>query len=103
MQTWLVPVIFFLLNAALVGAGIYLSAYLKRKAESLATKEEFKDLQKQTAELTRGPRKWPSSIALSSPAPRRSTINRTPKFGRKPLRKRVTDTLTPPRHTTRRF
>src|SRR6266849_3945597 len=52
MQTALI-VIVFLANAALVGGGIYLSAYLKKKAEGLATREEFKDLQKQTAELTR--------------------------------------------------
>lgn len=46
-------IIAFLLNAALVGAGIYLSSYLKKKAEHLATREQFKDLQKETAELTR--------------------------------------------------
>jgi hypothetical protein len=49
----LVIVIVFLANACLVGTGIYLSAYLKRKAEGLATKEEFEDLKKQTAQLTR--------------------------------------------------
>ena len=52
MQTGLVVVV-LLLNAALVGVGLYLSAYPKKKAESLATKEEFEDLLKQTAELTR--------------------------------------------------
>jgi len=52
MQTAVI-VIVFLANVSLVGAGIYLSAYLKRKAEGLATKEEFEDLKKQTAELTR--------------------------------------------------
>ena len=46
-------VVIFLANVALVGTGVYLSAYLKKKAEGLATKEEFSDLQKQTAELTR--------------------------------------------------
>jgi len=52
MQTALIIVV-FLANASLVGAGIYLSAYLKKKAEGLATKEEFKELKEQTAELTR--------------------------------------------------
>jgi hypothetical protein len=52
LQT-IVIIIVFLANVSLVGAGIYLSAYLKRKAEGLATKEEFEDLKKQTAELTR--------------------------------------------------
>src|ERR1700739_889785 len=52
MQFTVIDVV-FLANASLVGAGIYLSAYLKRKAEGLATKEEFEDLKKQTAELTR--------------------------------------------------
>lgn len=46
-------IVAFLLNAALVGAGIYLSSYLKKKAEHLATREQFKDLQRETAELTR--------------------------------------------------
>lgn len=45
-------IIVFLANACLVGVGIYLSAYLKKKAEALATKEEFKTLKEQTAELT---------------------------------------------------
>lgn len=43
----------FLINAAIVGSGIYLSSYLKKKAEHLATREEFRDLQRETAELTR--------------------------------------------------
>jgi hypothetical protein len=42
-----------LLNALIVGLGIYLSSYLKKKAQNLATREEFKELQKQTAALTR--------------------------------------------------
>lgn len=52
MQTTLI-VILSLLNTAIVGAGIYLTAYLKRKAQNLATREEFKELVKQTAALTR--------------------------------------------------
>ena len=46
-------IVLSLLNLALVGAGIYLTAYLKKKAQNLATREEFAELQKQTAELTR--------------------------------------------------
>lgn len=46
-------IVAFLINAAIVGSGIYLSSYLKKKAEHLATREEFKDLQRETAELTR--------------------------------------------------
>lgn len=49
-------------NACLVGAGIYLSAYLTKKAEGLATKEEFKDLKEQTAELTRTTKKIEAEI-----------------------------------------
>jgi hypothetical protein len=52
MQTTLI-IIGLLLNFAIVGVGIYLSSYLKKKAQNLATREEFKELQKQTAELTR--------------------------------------------------
>jgi hypothetical protein len=52
MQTTLI-VILSLLNTAIVGTGIYLTAYLKRKAQNLATREEFKELVKQTAALTR--------------------------------------------------
>jgi hypothetical protein len=36
-----------LLNALIVGLGIYLSSYLKKKAQNLATREEFKELEKQ--------------------------------------------------------
>lgn len=46
-------ILVFLVNACLVGAGVYLSSYLKNKAKGLATKEDFKDLKEQTAELTR--------------------------------------------------
>jgi hypothetical protein len=52
MQTTL-NVILLLLNTAIVGAGIYLTAYLKKKAQNLATREEFQELVKQTAALTR--------------------------------------------------
>ena len=52
MQTAFIVVI-SLLNVAILGVGIYLTAYLKKKAQNLATREEFKELQKQTAELTR--------------------------------------------------
>lgn len=58
-----VPIIVFLANACLVGLGIYLSAYLKKKAEGLATKEEFKDLKEQTAELTRTTKKIEAEIS----------------------------------------
>jgi len=62
MQTALI-IIVFLANASLVGAGIYLSTYLRRKAEGLATKEEFEDLKKQTAELTRTAKEIEAEIA----------------------------------------
>jgi hypothetical protein len=52
MQTTLI-VILSSLNAAIVGFGIYLAAYLKKKAQNLATREEFKELETQTAALTR--------------------------------------------------
>lgn len=52
MLTALIVVI-SLLNVAILGVGIYLTAYLKKKAQNLATREEFKELQRQTAELTR--------------------------------------------------
>ena len=52
MQTTLI-VVLSLLNTAIVGAGIYLTSYLKKKAQNLATREEFKELEKQTAALTR--------------------------------------------------
>jgi hypothetical protein len=52
MQTALILIGLFL-NTTIVGVGIYLSSYLKKKAQNLATREEFKELQKQTAELTR--------------------------------------------------
>jgi hypothetical protein len=48
-----VIVIILLLQAGIVGVGIYLAAYLKKKAQNLATHEDFEDLKKQTAELTR--------------------------------------------------
>lgn len=57
-----VMIIVLLANACLVGAGIYLSAYLKRKAEGLATKEDFRDLKEQTAELTRTTKKIEAEI-----------------------------------------
>jgi hypothetical protein len=46
-------VVLLLLNAGVVGVGIYLSAYLKKKAQNLATREEFEELQRQTETLTR--------------------------------------------------
>jgi len=46
-------ILLLLLNACLVGVAIYLSSYLKKKAENLATREEFRELEKQTAALTR--------------------------------------------------
>jgi hypothetical protein len=46
-------IILLLLNAILVGVGIYVSAYLKKKAQNLATREEFSELKTQTADLTR--------------------------------------------------
>jgi hypothetical protein len=52
METTLVIVV-SLLNLALVGGGIYLGAYLKKKAQNLATREEFNELEIQTAALTR--------------------------------------------------
>jgi hypothetical protein len=61
MQTTVI-VIVFLANACLVGAGVYLSSYLKKKAEGLATKEDFKDLKEQTAELTRTTKKIEAEI-----------------------------------------
>jgi hypothetical protein len=57
-----VIIIVFLANACLVGAGIYLSSYLKKKAEGLATKEDFRDLKEQTAELTRTTKKIEAEI-----------------------------------------
>jgi len=61
MQTAVI-IIVFLANACLVGAGIYLSSYLKKKAEGLATKEDFADLKEQTAELTRTTKKIEAEI-----------------------------------------
>src|SRR6267378_6160770 len=61
MQTAII-IIVFLANACLVGAGIYLSSYLKKKAEGLATKEDFTDLKEQTAELTRTTKKIEAEI-----------------------------------------
>lgn len=52
MQTAFALVV-LLLNACLVGVGIYLASYLKKKAQNLATREEFADLKRQTAELAR--------------------------------------------------
>ena len=52
MQITLIAIGLFL-NALIVGLGIYLSSYLKKKAQNLATREEFKELEKQTAALTR--------------------------------------------------
>jgi hypothetical protein len=46
-------VVLLLLEVVIVGVGIYLAAYLKKKAQNLATREEFKELEKQTAALTR--------------------------------------------------
>src|SRR5665213_1700042 len=46
-----ITVLLVLLNAIIVGTGIYLRAYLDKKAENLATKEDFRDLKIQTAEL----------------------------------------------------
>ena len=61
MQTAVI-IIVFLANACLVGAGIYLSSYLTKKAEGLATKEDFTDLKEQTAELTRTTKKIEAEI-----------------------------------------
>ena len=52
MQTSLI-VVLLLLQLVIVGGGIFLTSYLKKKAQNLATREEFKELQRQTAELTR--------------------------------------------------
>lgn len=52
MQTTLI-VVLLLLEVVIVGLGIYLASYLKKKAQNLATREEFRDLEKQTAALTR--------------------------------------------------
>jgi hypothetical protein len=52
MQITLI-VIGLLLNVLIVGLGIYLSSYLKKKAQNLATREEFKELERQTAALTK--------------------------------------------------
>lgn len=52
MQTVLIALA-LLLNVVLIGVGIYLSSYLKKKAQDLATREEFKELEKQTAAITR--------------------------------------------------
>jgi hypothetical protein len=62
MQTALI-VVLSLLNAGVVGLGIYLGSYLKKKAQNLATREEFKDLQKQTAELTRTTKEIEATIS----------------------------------------
>jgi hypothetical protein len=61
MQTAL-AIIIIGANVCLVGGGIYLSSYLKKKAEGLATKEDFKDLKEQTAELTRTTKKIEAEI-----------------------------------------
>jgi hypothetical protein len=45
-------IVLLVLNAAFIGVGIYLSSYLKKKAEHLATKEDFEQLRAQTAALT---------------------------------------------------
>lgn len=47
-QVW-----FWVFTTIFAGAGAYLGAYLKKKAENLATKEDFAELKSQTAELTR--------------------------------------------------
>ncbi|MGA2300967.1 MAG: hypothetical protein ABSG77_09790 [Candidatus Acidiferrum sp.] len=62
MQTALI-VVLSLLNVGVVGLGIYLASYLKKKAQNLATREEFKDLQKQTAELTRTTKEIEATIS----------------------------------------
>ena len=61
METGVI-IIVLLANACLVGVGIYLSSYLKKKAEGLATKEDFRDLKEQTAELTRTTKKIEAEI-----------------------------------------
>jgi uncharacterized protein YoxC len=45
-------IVLLLLNAAFIGTGVYLSSYLKTKAEHLATREDFEELRQQTASLT---------------------------------------------------
>jgi hypothetical protein len=55
--------VFALLDVCILGLGIYLTAYLRKKAQSLATREEFKDLQKQTAELTRTTKEIEAAIS----------------------------------------
>jgi len=52
-----------LLNAMLVGVGIYLSSYLKKKAEHLATREDFKELRAQTAALTQTTKEIEAAIS----------------------------------------
>jgi hypothetical protein len=45
-------IVLLLLNAAFLAVGIYLSSYLKTKAEHLATREDFEELRRQTGLLT---------------------------------------------------
>lgn len=42
----------WLISVISIGAGAFLGSYLKKKGENLATKEDFNELKKQTADLT---------------------------------------------------
>jgi hypothetical protein len=46
-----VTILILLLYVLLLGWGIYFKSYLTKKADNLATKEDFKDLKQQTSEL----------------------------------------------------
>jgi len=56
-------IVLLLLNAAFIGTGIYLSSYLKRKAENLATREDFEELRRQTASLTQTTKEIETTIS----------------------------------------
>jgi hypothetical protein len=53
---------FLLLYALIVGFGFYIRSYLIKKGEDLATKEDFKDLRSQTAELRRATKEIETKI-----------------------------------------
>jgi hypothetical protein len=57
-----IAILLIVLNAVIVGTGIYLRAYLNKKAENLASKEDFKDLKTQTAELRQTTKEIESKI-----------------------------------------
>ncbi|HWA96500.1 MAG TPA: hypothetical protein VG844_18020 [Terracidiphilus sp.] len=48
----MIVVLLVLANVLVIAWGAYFRSYLKRKGENLATKEDFKELKRQTAELT---------------------------------------------------